>query len=176
MSPFPISDSNLFRSVSCVLLVCLWVPEVCLSCAGIASQCDCAGIKKEEKKRKKDIASSRSFSYPGLIKAIIIMDPNATTTAATAAAATPGYPVIPPQQQQQQHYGQQFPFHPSVMSPFPQAKPPSQQPSFGAVPFSQAGGPGGAPTMMPAAAGFPPQHSSGTLVIFSFYCPFFFFF
>lgn len=95
------------------------------------------------------------------------MDPNATTTAATAA--TPGYPVIPPQQQQQ-HYGQQFPFHPSAMSPFPQAKPPSQQPSFGAVPFSQAGGPGGAPTMMPAAAGFPPQHSSGTSVIFSFYC------
>ena len=92
------------------------------------------------------------------------MDPNATTTAPTAAAATPGYPVIPPQQQQ--HYGQQFPFHPSAMSPFPQAKPPSQQPSFGAVPFSQAGGPGGAATMMPAAAGFPPQHSSGMLVIF----------
>ena len=102
------------------------------------------------------------------------MDPNATTTAPTAAAATPGYPVIPPQQQQQQHYGQQFPFHPSAMSsPFPQAKPPSQQPSFGAVPFSQAGGPGGAATMMPAAAGFPPQHSSGMLVIFFFYCPFF---
>ena len=127
------------------------------------SDCVCAGIKKEKRH-----CSSRSFSYPGLVKdRIIIMDPNATTTAPTAAAATPGYPVIPPQQQQQQHYGQQFPFHPSAMSsPFPQAKPPSQQPSFGAVPFSQAGGPGGAATMMPAAAGFPPQHSSGMLVIF----------
>ena len=51
MSPFPISDSNLSRSVSCVLLVCLWVPEVCLSCAGIASQCDCAGIKKKKEKK-----------------------------------------------------------------------------------------------------------------------------
>lgn len=94
------------------------------------------------------------------------MDPNATTTAAT----TTGFPVPALQHQQQtpeqQHYGQQFPFHPGA---FPQTKTPSQQQSFGAVPFSQPGGAGGA--IMPAAGGFP-QHSSGTFWDLPFCFPF----
>lgn len=98
------------------------------------------------------------------------MDPNATTTSAPTAANT-GYPVLQSHRQQQtqhqqQHYGQQFPFHPGA---FPQTKTPSQQHSFGAVPFSQPGGPGGA--IMPAAGGFP-QHSSGTFWDLPFGFPF----